>query len=205
MTAIGIQLYAMSIREQMGALSSSTGHAVALALGAGPEPELHLRELVRRTGFAPRSVQLAVERLVGSGVVVERRSGNRRYLHLAAAEDLAPSIRLALAEEAQVPAQLRGALAQDPRVRAALLFGSAATGTLGAGSDIDLLVVGTLRIKELLKLLRPAAATLGREINPVLLSPAEFAERKAGGDHLLTRILAAPFRVLLGTLDDHTG
>lgn len=205
MTAPGIQLYAMSIRDQMGALSSSTGHAVAEALGAGPELEIHLRELVRRTGFAPRSVQLAVEALVTAGVVTERRSGNRRYLRLAAAESLPVPIRLILEEGAKVPALLRRTLGADPRIERAVIFGSAAAGALSGTSDIDLLVVGTLGLRDLLQLLRPVREELGREVNPVLLSPREFRERRASGDHLLTRVAARPHRDLIGSLAGDTG
>lgn len=185
----------------MGALASSTGSAVVGALGAGPETELHLRELVRRTGFAPRSVQLAVESLVRTGVVQERRSGNRRYLRLTAAESLPVPIRLVLEEGAKVPALLRRTLKEEGRIQRATIFGSAAVGELSGGSDVDLLVVGTIDLRDLLALLRPLAGELGREINPVLLTPREFEERRATQDHLLTRIAARPHRDLIGSLD----
>ena len=45
-----------------------------------PEDELHLSDLFRQTGFAPRSIQLEADRLVSLGVLNERRSGNRQYL-----------------------------------------------------------------------------------------------------------------------------
>lgn len=189
----------------MGALATSTGSAVAAALGAGPESELHLRELVRRTGFAPRSVQLAVESLVRTGVLHERRSGNRRYLRLADAGSLPAAIQLVLQEGAKVPALLRHALAADHRIQRAVLFGSAATGELSGASDIDLLVVGTLGLRDLLKLLRGVRDELGREVNPILLAPREFTDRRASGDQLLARIAALPHRDLIGSLDGDTG
>lgn len=189
----------------MGALSSATGSAVVEALGAGPEAELHLRELVRRTGFAPRSVQLAIEALVRTGVIGERRSGNRRYLRLAAAESLPAPIRMVLEEGAKVPALLRRTLEADARIQRAVIFGSAATGELSGTSDIDLLIVGTLGLRDLLKLLRSVRDELGREVNPVLLSPREFRERRAGGDHLLARVASRPHRDLIGSLDGDTG
>jgi hypothetical protein len=43
-----------------------------------PAREVHLRELVRLTGLAPRSVQQEVEVLVVADLLSERRSGNRR-------------------------------------------------------------------------------------------------------------------------------
>ena len=54
--------------------------AILAATFVAPGDELHLRELVRRTGLAPRSVQVEVDQLVAADLLLERRSGNRRYL-----------------------------------------------------------------------------------------------------------------------------
>ena len=45
-----------------------------------PAAELHLRELVRLSGLAPRSIQVEVDKLVDYGLLLERRNSNRRYL-----------------------------------------------------------------------------------------------------------------------------
>ena len=71
----------------------------------------------------------------------------------------------------------------------ALVFGSVAAGTAKADSDVDLLVVGDLGLRALAPRLRPAAERLGREINPVVMSPADFV-RERSTKPLLVDLLA---------------
>ena len=91
-----------------------------------------------------------------------------------------------------VPA-LREALAPlDAQIRLALVFGSMARGTPSAGSDVDLLVLGHVGFAALAQALYPLHAALGREVNPVLYAPEEFADRVRRGDAFAREILAKP-------------
>jgi len=49
---------------------------------------------------------------------------------------------------------------------------------------------------------RHAREILGREINPTVYSPAEFAWKRAAKDHFLTRVLAKPKLLVLGSEDE---
>ncbi|RYF45343.1 MAG: hypothetical protein EOO27_41570, partial [Comamonadaceae bacterium] len=91
-----------------------------------------------------------------------------------------------------VPA-LREALAPlGSGVRLALVFGSVARGTQTAASDVDLLVLGTVGFVDLVQALFPLHAALGREVNPVLYTPEQFAGRVASGDAFAREVLAKP-------------
>lgn len=61
-------------------LGPDARRAILARTFSDPAREIHLRELVRQTGFAPRTVQVEVDRLVAAGLLSERRDGNRRYL-----------------------------------------------------------------------------------------------------------------------------
>jgi predicted nucleotidyltransferase len=83
----------------------------------------------------------------------------------------------------------------------ALIFGSVATGTETTHSDVDLLVVSDLGFADVVRATHPAQAELGREINPVVYTAAEFQRRVQAGDPLTTEILAKPKLFLMG--NDH--
>ena len=68
-----------------------------------------------------------------------------------------------------------------------------------AGSDIDLMLVGEVDFVGAVRLLHPAQAELGREINPKVFSAAEFAE--AAATPFMRDVLARPKIFLIG--DDH--
>lgn len=84
----------------------------------------------------------------------------------------------------------------------AFVFGSLARGEENAGSDVDLMVIGTLGFADVVKALYPAQQTLQREINPVIYSPPELARRIASADPFIREFLAKPKLFLIGSEDD---
>ncbi|HTI72479.1 MAG TPA: nucleotidyltransferase domain-containing protein, partial [Candidatus Limnocylindria bacterium] len=100
---------------------------------------------------------------------------------------------------------LAGVLAKaldDSEIRLAVVFGSIARGETRAESDVDLLVVGSVGLRRLTKLLSGLAEKVGREINPHILTPEEFLERKKNRDHLVTSVLSSPMIFVKGTEHD---
>jgi predicted nucleotidyltransferase len=87
----------------------------------------------------------------------------------------------------------------DPEVQLALVFGSIARGETHAESDVDLMVIGSIGLRGLTQLLFGVAEVVGREINPHILTPEEFGERKRNTDHFVTSVLAAPMLFVKGT------
>lgn len=62
-----------------------------------------------------------------------------------------------------------------------------------AHSDIDVMLVGeNLRLSQVLELLMPLESQLGRKINPVCYTPAEFERRRGEPDSFINRVLAQP-------------
>jgi predicted nucleotidyltransferase len=87
-------------------------------------------------------------------------------------------------------------------VRAAAIYGSWAAGRVGPGSDIDVLVVGTVPYDDLISALRPVERQAGREISVKLFRPAEYRERVRARSGFLRTVLSRPIRELVGDLDD---
>ncbi|WP_294262443.1 nucleotidyltransferase domain-containing protein [Propionivibrio sp.] len=98
---------------------------------------------------------------------------------------------------------LREALTQlQPKLQAALIYGSIAKQTDTAQSDIDLMLIGTdLSLNLVLELLIPTENQLGRKINPTCYTPSEFERRRAEPDSFVNRILAQPVIPLIGQID----
>jgi predicted nucleotidyltransferase len=162
-----------------------------------PTREFYLRELVRLTGFAPRTVQQEVDRLVEGDLLGERRSGNRRYLRAQKRHPLFRAIREIVIKTVGLVDVLREALG-DRDIDFALVFGSIAEGTEKSVSDIDLLVVGSLGLRETVRRLASAQDQLEREINPVVWTRKEFQHRLTESDHFLTRLLRGPRLMVVG-------
>ena len=189
----------------MSTLASLVGSRTRAALLqlflSEPEREFYLSELFSRTPVARRAVQQEVAQLLALGLLRERRHGNRRYLSLERSHPAFEPLRELVRRTAGVPAELASVLGRDRRIRLALLFGSVAAGSERAQSDIDLLVVGDLGLRDLLQLLAPAQETLKRQINPVLMTADEFRDRRRRGEHFLTRVLESGPLTLVGSVD----
>ena len=67
------------------------------------------------------------------------------------------------------------------RIRAAFVYGSIATGTDRADSDVDLLVIADeLDHAELFAALQPAEETLARRVNPTVFGIEEWLAKRRG-------------------------
>jgi predicted nucleotidyltransferase len=164
-----------------------------------PDREFYLRELARATGLALRSVQVELDSLVQSGLLVERRSGNRRYVRANEGHPLFKPLRELVAKGDGFVGIVREALGTKG-VDLALVFGSMAAGTATAESDIDLLIIGELGLREAVRRLAPLYEQLGREIHPIVWTKAELLQRRNAEDHFLMSILYGPHLEVIGGL-----
>jgi len=164
-------------------------------------PELHLRELARQSGLSLGTVQQELRRLTRVGVVSARKDGNRVYYRANAGHPVYRDL-CSLVLKTDGLAGVLGQALDDPQVRLAFAFGSVARGETRAESDVDLMVIGSVGLRRLTQLLSGVAEKLGREINPHILTPEEFKERKRQGDHFLTSVLASPRLFVKGTEDE---
>lgn len=168
-----------------------------LLFGLG-QPELHLRELVRQSGLAVGTVQQELRRLTRVGVVAARKDGNRVYYRANHQHPVHAELCSLVLKTDGLAGVLHQAL-QDEQVVLAFVFGSVARGETRAESDVDLLVLGAVGLRRLSQLLSGVADRLGREINPHILTPEEFTERKHKGDHFVTSVLNSPRLFVKGT------
>lgn len=162
------------------------------------EPELHLRELVRQSGLSLGTVQQELQRLTRVGLVVARKDGNRVYYRANPAHPVHRDLCSLVLKTDGLVGVLQPAL-KTPDIGIAFVFGSVARGNTGAASDVDLMVIGSVGLRKLTSLLSGLADRLGREINPHVLSPEEFAERKKQRDHFVASVLNAPKLFVKGT------
>ncbi len=167
-----------------------------LLFGATPR-ELHVREIERQSGLADATVRQELKRLSGLGVIAARLDGNRTYYRANISHPLYADIRNLVLKTAGLVEVLREALASSD-IRVAFVFGSVAAGTEKAESDIDLMVIGSLSLRQLSRLLSGVGAQVGREINPHVFTPEEFAQRKQAGDHFISTVLASPKLFVIG-------
>lgn len=167
-----------------------------------PETTYHVREIARLTGTAAGTLHKELAKLADAGLLSREKVGNQvRYganLACPIYQELASILRKT-SGLADVLAEALAPLAQQ--LELAFVFGSMARGEAQPGSDVDIMLVGSLSFADAVRVLHPLQQTLRREINPVVYGVEEF-QRKAAEDAFLKQTLAQPKLFLIGNDDD---
>jgi uncharacterized protein len=179
-------------------LSSRARAEIFRLLLSGTGEELHVREIGRRSGLNDSTIRQELRKLVRLDLVQSRRDSNRVYYRAKIENPLYPEIRNLVLKTSGLADVLRSALA-DKRIRVAFVFGSIAHGEEKAGSDVDLMVIGQLGLRDLSRLLSGIEEKIGREVNPHVFHEAEFRKRVRAKEHFVSSVMETPNIFIIGS------
>ncbi|MDP2195155.1 MAG: nucleotidyltransferase domain-containing protein [Rhodocyclaceae bacterium] len=180
------------------ALFGKTRKAAIGLLFSHPEQSWHLRELARRAAVSPTMLGKEMASLAAAGIVLDERDGNRRRFRANPDCPIFPELCGIARKTAGVADVLRDALLPLAGIDCAFIFGSVARGEAQAASDVDLCVLGDIAYNVLLAALATAEAAVGRPINPMLYTRAEFRQKRTDENPFVCRMLAAEKIFLIG-------
>jgi predicted nucleotidyltransferase len=172
-------------------LFGQTRSAVLSTLLLHPESSLHVRELARLTGASAGSLHRELRLLADMGLLLRQEVGRQVHYRANVAHPVHAELAQLLRKTAGLVDVLREAI--DPlgdKVALAFIFGSMASGTERAGSDVDLMVLGRASFADLARVLAPAQAALRREVNPTVMTRREFQKRLASGDGFARSVMS---------------
>jgi DNA-binding transcriptional ArsR family regulator len=180
------------------ALFSGTRQRLLSALLLNSHQPVYAAELANRFGVRPSTLQRDLAKLTEAGILKMSRNGNRTYFQANEECPVFPELRGLLIKTSGLIDILRDELAPlVSKINVAAVYGSMATGTETSGSDIDLLIIGSVKMIELAPPLEQATGKLWRQINPTLYTPEEFAQ-KARSSHFVQSILGKPLLFVIG-------
>lgn len=187
----------------MDLLFPATRQRVLAVLLLQPEASFHLRELARLTGTHAGTLGRELEKLVEAGLVLRSEQGNQLRFGANRVSPLFDDLAALFRKTHGAAPVLREALAKlGEQIELAWVFGSVARGTETVGSDVDLLVLGDVGFADLVRTVHPVHEALGREVNPVLYSIAEFRKRLKADDPFVRELLDKPKLFVKGSKDD---
>jgi len=167
------------------------------------DERFYVREVAARTNQPRRAVQRELPKLEAIGLLGHTMDGNRKYYQVNKDCPIFPELKTIFLKTVGLGDALREHLAQVERtIQVAFVYGSYAKGEESTTSDIDLFVVGTITARELSSVLATARTELGREINPVLMTPDEFGAKVASANHFVLSVLEEPKTFLVGNAED---
>ncbi len=150
-------------------------------------------EITSATGASQSAAHRELARLTSAGLLTESRVGRSALFAANERNPVVGPLRALLAVTHGPRALLAEALRDIAGISAAIIFGSFAARSAGqpgaSPNDIDLLIVGTPKRRDVYDALDGIDGAVGREVNVTFLSDERW---ERGEDELVTRVQAGP-------------
>lgn len=177
--------------------------AILATLLLRSEEQLHARELARVTGVSIGTLLRELKTLLALGLVKRREVGRQVFFSADPASPVFGELASLLRKTVGLGDRLRDALAPlADSVRVAFVYGSMATGTAALHSDVDVMVIGDVSFSDVTRALHAEQSVLGREINPTVMTAAEFKSKRRARDGFVQSIAKGPKIWLVGGEDE---
>lgn len=166
------------------------------------EERFHVREIARLTGIPAGSLHRELKLLAEAELLVRQSVGRQVYYQANRQSPIFEELAGIFRKTAGLADVLRAALLPLAKeVDLAFVFGSVAQGKERSGSDVDLFVLGETSFIAVVTALADVHERLGREINPVIMTCADFT-KKYESDSFLQRVAREPKIYVMGHADD---
>lgn len=166
-----------------------------------PSLRLRVSELLALSGSGRGATQKHIQAFVDIGLLNEYRQGNQRYLQINPSFALFNELRAICLKSFGLTEVLRTAL--DPikdRISEAFVFGSVANNTDHSDSDIDLMVIGSVSLIDLMEAVALAETQLARPVHVNLHDDESWSELKRN-DAVIDKIVKSKTITILGNYD----
>jgi predicted nucleotidyltransferase len=179
----------MPTKRLIEALFPQSRSAILAALAAAGDEGLHLREIARRANLNSKTAMRELHSLRNVGILVSHQVGRQVVYRLNPDCPIYDELRSIIRKTVGLAAVLRVAL--EPladRIEQAYIYGSHARGDERPDSDVDLMIVGKVTLREVSPRLREAGRTLHRVISPTLYTPEEYTRDLNANDSFVARV-----------------
>jgi predicted nucleotidyltransferase len=178
------------------------GGVLALLYGQ-TDKAFYVRQIARQLKASVGAVQRELEKLGKVGLIVRTSVGNQVFYRVNQRNPVFSEMRALVGKTVGVFNILHSALEPlSGQITVAFVYGSVARQEEKAESDIDVMIIGKVKLDEVLSRLSDAEAALGRPANPTVYSVQEFKEKLQAGNHFLNAVLNGEKVFLVGNEDD---
>jgi predicted nucleotidyltransferase len=199
----------MGISEQeqsrvADALFTKVQQRVLGILFGQPDRSFLSKEVITLADSGTGAVHRELMRLTASGLVTVSSAGWERHYQANRQSPVFEELRSLVVKTFGLVEAMREALtAIADRIQVAFVYGSQASGTDKASSDVDVMIVSEdLAYAEVYAALGGAERILGRPINPTVVSLTEWRQKGQDRNHFLQNVSERPKLFVLGTEDD---
>jgi len=168
-----------------------------------PDERFFVRELTSYLNEDSTNVSRELVKLANHNLLIRSEEGRQVYYRANKEFPIFEELRSISLKYMGAGDIIREAFASlKDKIKVACIFGSFARGEEVETSDIDLMILGDLKLSEISSKISSAEEKLNREINPVVYRLTEFKNRVKEGDHFLNSMMESEKIFLIGDEDE---
>lgn len=189
-----------------GALFPKIRQKVMALFMLNPDKRFYVRETIRILGGSPGAIHRELNTLTKVGILNSEKIGSQKYYSANKDCPVFDEVRSIVEKTFGLADVFRTVFSRESNnsITLAWIYGSIAKATETSASDIDLMVIGSLRYRDLIAILKPIEDKLQRTINPTLYSKKEFIEKVRAKNNFIRNVLKSEKVFLLGENNDLT-
>jgi len=187
--------------DPTGFSKSKARRALLAIFFTNPEQEYFVRQLERLTNIYAANLQKELAKMEGSDLLHSRPLGNTKLYKLNKEHPLYPELKSLVSKTAGLEETIRSELSTLSGIQTAYIYGSFARNEERSASDVDLLILGKVDEKSLIRTVKKLEQQLQREVNYTLYTPEQWKKKRAAKDSFVTEVLRQPRIPLLGDPD----
>ncbi len=178
--------------------SSRVRAKVVAAFFLSPGEKHNAWELAQRLGESYSAVWKELGRLEGLGILTSEQRGNSKDYQVNKACPIAHELRSIVLKTEGVGMLLKRKLQEMDSVNEAFIYGSYASGEADVRSDLDVMIIGEVKLNQLAPVISDLENELNRPINYVIYSEEEWNEKLAVNDPFVESVTRSPKIMLIG-------
>lgn len=165
-----------------------------------PEKAFYQAEIQNRIQGHLYNTQTMLKKLEHIGLITSHRQGRMTYYKAEKEHPAFEDLKRLFLKTVAIGEVLRENLdGLSSQINFAFIFGSFARGEESADSDIDICILGDLSLKDISRVLGDIHEIVGREVNPVIYTIADYQNKLVAEHRFVQELLSCSKIWLIGT------
>ena len=175
--------------SSLSILKSKTRSAILQTFFNHPNDEYYLRQLEQLTGYSVGNIRREMLKLEKDGLFITRNISKTKLYTVNKAYPLYGEIRDIISKTVGIEGGLKEVLQKHKDIKFTFIHGSYAEAREHSLSDIDLIIIGEVKPREIKSALFGYQTKTGREINSIVYAEKEFLDKLHKKNHFVSAIV----------------
>lgn len=181
------------------ALFGKTRRSILSLLFTHSDEEYYKREIIRHVTAGRGAVDRELKNLESAGIIRKFKKGREHFYSANPECPVYDELKGLIVKTAGVADVIREALEPlSKKIKLTFIYGSVANGTEDKKSDVDLMIVGDITLREVVGYTRKATEKLKREVNTIIFRLDEFNVKLKEKDSFVSRVFRGEKIILIG-------